>query len=730
MKFRNLIIVMMMMIISSQCYTVYHKISESSLSFFTSWIEIDNNLAIIGTDEQPTNNIVIFVDITNPENPLILEELYNFHQVNNIAIKDSVAYVSDNNSLKLINYNDLNDIMINTYYSDTGVNFVYIYNDYAVFVYDGGFQIINVSNAFSPQEIISIPTGFNIRRAKIIENLLYLLVDDGIKIYDISQINDPLLLGQYTDDFFMLDSFDIYDNKAYIAGWEGLFLVDISDPAEPHLIGSNQNILTPSNISIQDGILYVCDFLYGFSMFDIENFNDLILVNTYSTPRETVHYATQDRILYLLDWSYGLQVVNMDESANPYELNRYFDEFSYIEDLEFTDDYIYYADMMDGLGIYERNNPEEPIYLTGNEMGTSIIYDNDIVYLSYRTGSDFSVGIKIYDVSIPESPELINTIMTDNYQTRKIGDYLIFINGIYSIKILDVSNPSNPTYVSSITNDYHIVSYQIKNNLLFANTHDSYDNIIEIYDISDITNPESISSVSIDYRVFDLNVFEDVLYAGYYNLSWYGSASGYFIIDISDPLIPTIVNEFYVHSPNNRGIGFGSIICNLSGTDLVIADNRSNRLLTYDATDVTNPILQDEFRWNLQTSSLDFDGEILVLNNWVNGITELNWNHFLSVNENVIIAKEILLDNYPNPFNPTTTISFSIPKESKIILSVYNIKGQKVKTVSNNIFQSGYHSLIWNGDNESGEMVSSGVYLYKLNVNGKNEVIKKCMLLK
>jgi len=98
---------------------------------------------------------------------------------------------------------------------------------------------------------------------------------------------------------------------------------------------------------------------------------------------------------------------------------------------------------------------------------------------------------------------------------------------------------------------------------------------------------------------------------------------------------------------------------------------------------------------------------------------------------NGIIPTSVTLHrNYPNPFNPTTTISFSIPEESKIDISVYNIKGQKVKVLINNNYDKGNHYVIWNGDNEADEPVSSGVYFYKLNVNGKTESVKKCLLLK
>ncbi|MCK5052309.1 MAG: T9SS type A sorting domain-containing protein [Candidatus Cloacimonetes bacterium] len=90
----------------------------------------------------------------------------------------------------------------------------------------------------------------------------------------------------------------------------------------------------------------------------------------------------------------------------------------------------------------------------------------------------------------------------------------------------------------------------------------------------------------------------------------------------------------------------------------------------------------------------------------------------------------IQIRTYPNPFNPTTMISFSIPEESKVELSIYNIKGQKVKSLVKESFESGNHSIMWNGDNESENLISSGIYFYKLNVNGKTEAVRKCLLLK
>jgi len=89
--------------------------------------------------------------------------------------------------------------------------------------------------------------------------------------------------------------------------------------------------------------------------------------------------------------------------------------------------------------------------------------------------------------------------------------------------------------------------------------------------------------------------------------------------------------------------------------------------------------------------------------------------------------------NYPNPFNPSTNIKFSLKADSKVALSIYNIRGQKVKSLVNDNMQAGYHSIIWDGRDESGKSVTSGVYFSSFDVadNGSDYTsIKKMILLK
>ncbi len=102
-----------------------------------------------------------------------------------------------------------------------------------------------------------------------------------------------------------------------------------------------------------------------------------------------------------------------------------------------------------------------------------------------------------------------------------------------------------------------------------------------------------------------------------------------------------------------------------------------------------------------------------------------------SSDENIVqpVYKAELKNNYPNPFNPTTTISFSIPNDSNVELSIFNIKGQKVKTLVNEMLPAGEHSIIWNGRDSNGNRVSSGMYFYKLKA-GDFQKVRKMILIK
>ena len=88
-----------------------------------------------------------------------------------------------------------------------------------------------------------------------------------------------------------------------------------------------------------------------------------------------------------------------------------------------------------------------------------------------------------------------------------------------------------------------------------------------------------------------------------------------------------------------------------------------------------------------------------------------------------------LLQNYPNPFNPETNISFSLPEQTDVTLEIFNILGKKVRILIDEPFAAGRHAVVWDGRNDNGAEVASGVYLYRMQTETIHQT-KKMLFLK
>jgi hypothetical protein len=88
-----------------------------------------------------------------------------------------------------------------------------------------------------------------------------------------------------------------------------------------------------------------------------------------------------------------------------------------------------------------------------------------------------------------------------------------------------------------------------------------------------------------------------------------------------------------------------------------------------------------------------------------------------------------LAQNYPNPFNPTTTIRYALPGTEKVHLAIYNLLGQKIKTLVDGVQTGGVYDVVWDGKDASGKAVGSGVYFYRLETSGVVKT-RKMMLIR
>lgn len=177
---------------------------------------------------------------------------------------------------------------------------------------------------------------------------------------------------------------------------------------------------------------------------------------------------------------------------------------------------------------------------------------------------------------------------------------------------------------------------------------------------------------------------------------------------IPDDTISSIVTD----SQGNVWFGTWGGICKFDGA-------------TWTTYTDTNALLSNE----ITSITVDLDDTIWA-SMYENGICCLVRNP-LAVNENQTILPETIRieGNHPNPFNLSTTISFTIPRPERVELSLYSITGQRVRTLLSGEMTAGMHSSVWDGKDDMGNFVSSGIYFSRL-TSGKHVTTGKMLLLK
>ncbi|MCD4829310.1 MAG: CapA family protein [Candidatus Cloacimonetes bacterium] len=112
--------------------------------------------------------------------------------------------------------------------------------------------------------------------------------------------------------------------------------------------------------------------------------------------------------------------------------------------------------------------------------------------------------------------------------------------------------------------------------------------------------------------------------------------------------------------------------------------------------------------------------------------TETTWDDIIVSHDNndAPSVRATLERNRPNPFNPETTFAFSMAQPGRATLKLYNVRGRLVRTLSDESLPVGQHEVLWNGHDNNGRPVATGVYFYRLQINGHTIATRKCLLLK
>lgn len=266
---------------------------------------------------------------------------------------------------------------------------------------------------------------------------------------------------------------------------------------------------------------------------------------------------------------------------------------------------------------------------------------------------------------------------------------------------------------------------------------------------------EIISEFQTENRIIGEPVVADFTEDGFLEIAFVTSTGKIYIIDQTATVLPGYPVEIFESVTQSP---LAADINNDGSVDIIVA-SVTGKIYGFDVFGQSLDMLPAPL--NLQPASplfiadLDHDGDYEIGFGTSTGISVIDYkflagqktpwavyrgnqrrtgfygdNNILSAKDIVVESPELhLRQNFPNPFNISTRIKFSIDEPGKVRIVIYNIRGQRVKEVYSDFTESGLHSIEWNGKDDTGSIVASGIYFYRMTTE-RGSLVNKMLLLK
>ena len=434
-----------------------------------------------------------------------------------------------------------------------------------------------------------------------------------------------------------------------------------------------------------------------------------------------------------LDGNGDGELVFGTESGTLYALNK--DGSSYLEFVQ--------SDSIIGFPVlYDLNETNELkiIFLSMNDTASTIhVIDHGGEYVEgfpISFDGEFNQGVSVADLNLDGTPEIISCstdgiVIAVNTVGELIPEFPAALSSIISTPVT-VANIDMDNELEIMVGTMDGLIYIIKHNGSITQNFSSNEAICSGLSIADLDQNGSMEII--------FNTADNLLHAwesetqteleGWPVSNNNKSVTEPIIIDLNNDLrlevlsgtISGDINIFKHHGGllenfpylSNDSIHFTPAIGDLDGDDdLELIIGTENNLKVIDILDEAG----GQYSWNT------FRG-----NSHRNGFYD-SGQSYLSNSDDIILSDFRLGKNYPNPFNPSTRISFTTPREMNISVIVYDVLGRRVKTLINGLQKKGNHHITWFGHDQSGSKVSSGIYFYEMRGDGFIQA-RKMLLIK
>ena len=652
-------------------------------------------------------------DITDPANPEPLGEWLSHGPVYSVVVQGSYAYVSNGSAgLRIL---DISDVSAPVEISAADVNYkatdAVLIGDYACIADQNyGLHVLNITDPENLPETVFLPLTDAMTIAGT-GNYVYMAAEHhGVLVIDITDPDAPVKVDSI--DITYVYDVDVGNDMLFAAASESLFIYSLADPGHPVLIETIGEYGFKNSVFYENGIAWVTDAYEGLLGFDVTDPAAPVQLFRFNLGYEgTYTSVTSGNTAFAAHENFGLKIVDVTDTGNP-QLLAEIPTGSHSRNVRILGTHAYVSQGHAGMRILDISDPAGPVETCWEhrmKWAIKIILHGDHAFVCQRSYG----GPMVFNVGNPAEPDSVCLVETENikysYDCVIQGDLIYIAMSSSGLGIADISDLQNPVELSTYDTGDYMRGLDVSGNLACLANDDS----LLIMDISDPANPVKTGSVDARSDAYDVAIRDQYAFvADYYE--------GMTVVNISDPFNPFIAG--YLETQRAKQI-------ELKDNFAVIADYGGG-VAVLDISDPLNPDLYARYDTPSSSDGADMDerGFIYVIDR-EDGlyIAQLNPQSGFEPAAGQVNGFQ-LASNFPNPFNPCTSVRYTVPVRSRVELNVYNIQGQLVACLDQGEKEAGSHLAVWYGTDLRKRPVSAGIYLCRLRSDAFEKTVRMVLL--
>ncbi|GIV16045.1 MAG: hypothetical protein KatS3mg022_1480 [Armatimonadota bacterium] len=539
-------------------------------------------------------------------------------------------------------------------------------------------QVLDISDRRNPRLVSSLSFSSYVYDVFIAGSLAYVAVwGEGLQVVDISNPLAPQKAGAYIPKMtdFNAKAVSVSGTRAYLAGANGVVVLDVSDPQQPRQIAAAAVPGTGKQLSIAAGRVYVANGAKGVRIIDASDLNNI---------RETASFAEEQNDAwsvypvgnhaYVANGYLGLLILDVSSPAVPRIAGRYFMPGSAMG-VAVSGSYVYVGGLVAGVQVVDVANPALP-----REVGRRKLVDwvwNIATSAPYVYAASWEHGLQVVDVSDPLNPRVVGSNDTPKSAVgiAVAGHRAYVADGYEGLHLFDIGNPTAPVRLGSVdTPDQAFDVFVSDTTAYVADVNGG----LRIIDVSDPRAPREIGA----YNHHAKGVYVSGSYAYVA-----GGQGGLRIVDVSDPAHPREVGSY-----STTGDVWSVAV---AGTLAFVAEEDGG-LAVIDVTDPFNPILvgyHDTPRLALRVA---VDGNYAYLANLDSGV--LVFRYTGSVSNHPPRTPTLLAPEHNQNISDTTTPTFRLITEDidgdRVKFEIQLTRGDDTRSFSTGFVASGEEATV------------------------------------